>query len=116
MAYQHAPGLGGLRKARPDSINLGWKHAGFRGYADHMVTPAFASALQELEASAMEPTVVMCAEAVWWRCHRQLIADALVARGHEVLHIMSARKAEPHRLTAFARVVDGRVQYPGLFV
>jgi uncharacterized protein (DUF488 family) len=114
LEYQHVPALGGLRKARSDSTNLGWKHASFRGYADHMQTPAFAGALEDLERSGATATVLMCAEAVWWRCHRQLIADALVARGHEVLHIMSNRKAEPHRLTAFARVIDRRVDYPGL--
>jgi uncharacterized protein (DUF488 family) len=79
-----------------------------------MQTAAFEDGLRELEAFAAEPTTVMCAEAVWWRCHRQLIADALVARGVEVRHILSAAPAEPHRLTSFAVVEKRRVRYPGL--
>jgi uncharacterized protein (DUF488 family) len=114
IAYVHLPALGGLRKPRRDSINLGWTHESFRGYADYMATPAFAQGLAELMSLAATPTAIMCAEAVWWRCHRQLIADALVARGYEVRHILSERPAEPHRLTSFARIVDGDVQYPGL--
>jgi uncharacterized protein (DUF488 family) len=115
VAYRHFADLGGLRKPRPDSRNAGWRHSGFRGYADHMETPAFAAALERLiEWSAAGPTAIMCAEAVWWRCHRQLIADALIAGGHEVRHIMTTSSAPPHRLTAFARVDAGRVSYPGL--
>ena len=123
IAYRHCPGLGGLRKPRPDSTNSAWRHAGFRGYADYMQTPPFEDALQELVASAtpgaMTPersprTVIMCAEAVWWRCHRQLVADALVARGLEVRHISSDRAAPPHTLTNFAQVEDGTVSYRGL--
>jgi len=115
VAYRHVAALGGLRKPRRDSRNTGWRHASFRGYADHMETPAFQRALDELIAwSDAVPTVVMCAEAVWWQCNRQLIADALVARAVEVRHIRSAGSAPLHTLTAFARVDDGRVTYPGL--
>jgi uncharacterized protein (DUF488 family) len=115
IAYQHVPDLGGLRKPRPDSRNTAWRHSSFRGYADHMQTPAFANALDELLAwGAHAPTAIMCAEAVWWQCHRQLIADALVARGVEVRHIMSEGAAPAHRLTQFARVDHERVSYPGL--
>jgi uncharacterized protein (DUF488 family) len=113
-AYQHHPDLGGLRKPSPHSSNLGWKHESFRGYADYMQTARFRDALAALEGLAGSPTAIMCAEAVWWRCHRQLIADALVAGGHRVLHILGARPAESHTLTSFARVVDGKVDYPGL--
>ena len=118
MAYRHFPVLGGLRKPKPDSSNSGWKNASFRGYADHMQTPAFDRAVEELLAwPGDEPdarVVIMCAEAVWWQCHRQLIADALVARGIDVAHIMSAAVATPHTLTSFARVESRKVLYPGL--
>jgi len=114
IAYRHFPGLGGLRKPRPDSANTAWRNASFRGYADYMQTPPFARALDDLVAWAGQPTAIMCAEAVWWQCHRQLVADALVARGVEVRHIVSAAVPEPHRLTEFARVEGTRVTYPGL--
>jgi uncharacterized protein (DUF488 family) len=115
ITYRHFPGLGGLRKPAPDSPNAGWRHAGFRGYADYMQTPAFAAALQDLlRWSRDAPTAVMCAEAVWWRCHRQLIADALVARAIDVRHITSPKTAATHALTSFARVDGDRVSYPGL--
>jgi uncharacterized protein (DUF488 family) len=115
IAYRHMPGLGGLRTPRRESTNAGWRHPGFRGYADYMETGEFESALRELMAWAQTPgTVILCAEAVWWRCHRQLVADALVARGVTVRHITSPRAAPVHSLTDFARVVDGRVTYPGL--
>ncbi len=115
IAYRHVGGLGGLRKPRADSRNRAWRHPGFRGYADYMETPAFERALEQLiEWSREGPTAVMCAEAVWWQCHRQLIADALVARGVEVRHIMSAKAAPAHTLTDFARVENNRVTYPGL--
>ena len=114
IAYLHMPGLGGLRHARPDSPNTGWRNLSFRGYADYMQTPEFKAHLDELAAQATtRRTAIMCAESVPWRCHRSLIADALTARGIPVDHIMSATKANPHRLTSFA-VVDGtRVTYPG---
>jgi uncharacterized protein (DUF488 family) len=115
VSYRHLPGLGGLRKPRRDSANGGWRHDGFRGYADHMASEEFTSALDDLIAFAGTHLVaVMCAEAKWWQCHRQLIADALVARGIEVRHIMSVRDAPVHELTAFARVAGGRVTYPAL--
>jgi uncharacterized protein (DUF488 family) len=114
IAYRHFPGLGGLRKPRPDSSQTAWRNEGFRGYADYMQTPPFAKALDDLVQWAARPTAIMCAEAVWWQCHRQLIADALVARGVEVRHIVSAAPPEGHRLTDFARVDGTRVIYPGL--
>lgn len=115
IGYRHFPGLGGLRKPRRDSRNGGWRHPSFRGYADHMGTAEFASALDALSTWATGRSVaVMCAEAVWWRCHRQLIADAMVARGFVVRHIMSADEAPEHRLTAFARIDGTSVYYPGL--
>ena len=113
IAYRHLPGLGGLRKPSPDSPNGGWRHAGFRGYADYMQTPAFDASLNELmDWSGWAPTAVMCAEAVWWRCHRQLIADALMAHGIGVRHIMSDKAAAAHALTSFARLNDQSVTYP----
>lgn len=113
IAYSHAPELGGLRKSRSDSINLGWKNTSFRGYADYMQTEQFWSALEELMASsAKKRTAIMCAEAVPWRCHRSLIADALVSRDWTVRHIISAAEATPHRLAPFARIHEGKVMYP----
>ncbi|MBI2189624.1 MAG: DUF488 domain-containing protein [Acidobacteria bacterium] len=113
--YVHLPGLGGLRKPKRDSPNAGWRHEGFRGYADHMGTREFADALDALLAFARDRrAAVMCAEAKWWQCHRQLVADALVARGVEVRHIMSPREAPRHGLTPFARVTGSDVHYPAL--
>jgi uncharacterized protein (DUF488 family) len=115
VAYRHFAALGGLRKPRKDSRNTAWRHESFRGYADHMETPAFQQGLDDLIAwSGVAPTVVMCAEAVWWQCHRQLIADELVARAVEVRHVMSAGSVPLHTLTSFARIDNGRVTYPGL--
>jgi uncharacterized protein (DUF488 family) len=115
IAYRHFAGLGGLRKARRDSLNSGWHHESFRGYADHMSTAEFIAALDEMLAWAAERrAAVMCAEAKWWQCHRQLIADAAVARGVEVHHIMSRRDAPRHQLTSFAKVEGNAVSYPGL--
>jgi uncharacterized protein (DUF488 family) len=115
IAYRHFPALGGLRKPRPDSANTGWTHPSFRGYADHMDTTAFAEGLEDLLLSAAElPTAVMCAESKWWQCHRRLLADALVARGVDVRHIMGGGRSDPHELTPFARVDGTRVLYPGL--
>lgn len=115
IVYRHFAELGGLRKPRRDSTNRGWRHEGFRGYADHMATPGFRSALDELMAFATTRVVaVMCAEAKWWQCHRQLIADALVARGLEVRHIMSQRDAPAHELTPFGRIEGRQVTYPSL--
>lgn len=115
IGYEHASDLGGRRVARPDSVNTAWRSAAFRGYADHMETTAFQTALARLlEVGRTRPTAVLCAEAVPWRCHRQLIADALVASGEPVAHILSEVRLDPHRLSAHARVVGpGRVGYPG---
>jgi uncharacterized protein (DUF488 family) len=112
IVYRHLGPLGGLRKPRPDSQNTAWRHPGFRGYADYMETAEFRAGLDELIALAgAAPTVIMCAEAVWWRCHRQMVADALVARGLVVRHIMSAASAPEHRLTDFAQATGGEVRY-----
>lgn len=113
LGYRRWPGLGGLRRARSDSGNQGWRNASFRGYADYMQTEAFASALAELEAAAAgEVTAIMCAEAVPWRCHRSLIADALTVRGWQVRDIISEATPQTHRLTPFLVVRDGRLTYP----
>jgi uncharacterized protein (DUF488 family) len=112
IVYLHSPALGGHRKPRRDSPNTAWKAEGFRGYADYMESDAFRSALDELIATAGErPTAIMCAEAVWWRCHRQLVADALVAQGVTVRHITSASAPAEHTLTDFAQVDGGTVRY-----
>jgi len=126
IVYRHFPGLGGLRKPRADSPNAAWRHEGFRGYADYMETAGFEAALDELvefgadqrpspSGGGAPRVVMMCAEAVWWRCHRQLVADALVARGNDVRHIVSAAAPTAHTLTSFARISDARVIYRGLF-
>ncbi len=113
LEYRHMSTLGGLRKAKKDSINVGWRNASFRGYADYMQTDEFWDALDELAASAKTArTAVMCAEAVPWRCHRSMIADALVSRGWGVKHIMSPTKADNHQLTSFAVVEKDRITYP----
>jgi uncharacterized protein (DUF488 family) len=113
IEHRHMAGLGGLRHARKDSRNTGWQNASFRGYADYMETPEFESNLRELiDLGAERRTAIMCAESVPWRCHRSLIADALTARGIAVAHIMSATKANPHKMTSFARVEGERVRYP----
>ncbi len=115
IAYRHFAALGGLRTPRRDSANSGWQHPAFRGYADHMETPIFREAITELLTFASSHVVaVMCAEAKWWQCHRRLTADALVARGVDVSHIMSASRAPAHEVTPFARVSEGQVTYPGL--
>ena len=114
IGYEHAADLGGRRVARPDSVNTAWRSASFRGYADYMETPEFQDALARLVAvGRTRQTAALCAEAVPWRCHRQLIADALIASGETVGHILSDREPEPHRLSVHARVVaEGRVRYP----
>ena len=113
IGYAHVKELGGLRKPRKDSVNLGWRNESFRGYADYMQTPEFEQALAGLMAQAgQEPVAVMCAEAVPWRCHRSLIADALSVRGLEVRHIMGPGKWQPHKLTPFAEVHGTRITYP----
>jgi len=114
VAYVHEPDLGGHRKPRADSVNAYWREEAFRGYADHLGTPEFGAALERLIAfGAAQRTAFLCAEAVPWRCHRQLIADALVARGHAVSHILGLGPAEAHVLREEARVdAEGRVTYP----
>ena len=115
LRYRHLPELGGLRKPKKDSINDGWRNASFRGYADYMQTDEFLKALEDLMAdSRLQPAAIMCAEAVPWRCHRSLIADALVTRGRDSRHIMSPEKATLHVLTSFAYVENGRLTYPKL--
>ena len=116
IQYRHFKDLGGLRKPRSDSANGAWKNQAFRGYADHMETPEFAAAVDELLAFGDGGRVaVMCAEAVWWRCHRMLLSDALVAGSIEVQHILAATSVQPHRVTPFAQIEDSRhVRYPGL--
>lgn len=113
IAYEHMPGLGGLRHPKKNSRNLGWKNASFRGYADYMQTEDFRKSLETLLAMAQDRrAAIMCAESVPWRCHRSLIADALTARGIPASHIMTASKANPHKLTSFARVDGTNVSYP----
>jgi uncharacterized protein (DUF488 family) len=111
--YRYMPGLGGLRHARPDSANSGWRNASFRGYADYMQTSAFEDSLARcIELAKRERLVLMCAEAVPWRCHRSLIADALLARGIEACEITSGIRTRPHSLTPWARVQGTHVTYP----
>jgi uncharacterized protein (DUF488 family) len=111
--YRHLPGLGGLRHARPNSTNTAWRNASFRGYADYMQTSEFVDSLERCIALAKrERVVLMCAEAVPWRCHRSLIADALLARGIEVREIANAVRTRAHTLTPWARVKGTQVTYP----
>jgi uncharacterized protein (DUF488 family) len=113
ISYEHAKGLGGLRIAKKDSRNKGWKNDSFRGYADYMQTMEFEENLQALiKKSDKENVAIMCAEAVPWRCHRSLIADALQARGLKVLHIMDEKNTREHTLTSFAKVEKEKVTYP----
>ena len=114
IGYRHLKDLGGWRRPRPDSPHTGWRNESFRGYADYMETPAFAAALEQMLADAQSHSVaMMCAEAVPWRCHRQLVADALLARGVEVVHILDRTHTDLHRLTPFARIEEKRVVYDG---
>jgi uncharacterized protein (DUF488 family) len=113
IGYLHMPGLGGLRHARRDSLNSGWRNASFRGYADYMQTPEFEKNLEELILLAREDRLaLMCAEAVPWRCHRSLIADALLVRGIQAEDIMSPTRASAHKLTPFAKVEGTAITYP----
>jgi uncharacterized protein (DUF488 family) len=113
IRYEHIPALGGRRKAKPDSKNTAWRNASFRGYADYMETEQFREGVGRLLDLAGEfgPAAIMCAEAVWWRCHRSLISDYLKARGVEVMHILNANKTEPHPYTSAARIVNGKLSY-----
>lgn len=113
IGYVHLPGLGGLRRARPDSPNRGWRNASFRGFADYMQTPEFAANLESLiRLAPKDRLALMCAEALPWRCHRSLIADALSLRGVPVEHIMGLKGRQPHRLTGLARVEGLELTYP----
>ena len=115
IEYKHEPRFGGRRSPRADSHNTAWKNPQFRAYADHMETDEFREAVKELLQVASERRVaVMCAEAVWWRCHRSLISDYLKAAGHTVLHIMDEKKTEEHPFTSAARIVEGMLSYRGL--
>jgi uncharacterized protein (DUF488 family) len=130
IRYEHFPELGGKRKSKPDSRNTAWRNASFRGYADYMETEQFQKGVERLlvfarsdglgsrrnergggEAVTPCAIAIMCAEAVWWRCHRSLIADYLKARGVEMLHVFSAKKVEPHPYTPAARIVNGKLSY-----
>jgi uncharacterized protein (DUF488 family) len=113
IAYEHRPGLGGLRHPWKDSPNGGWRNSAFRGFADYMQTRAFAEEIEALIGEARrEHVAIMCAEAVPWRCHRSLVADALSMRGVKVEHIMTQGHRAPHKLTPFARIEDQRLTYP----
>jgi uncharacterized protein (DUF488 family) len=132
IRYEHFPELGGKRKSKPDSRNTAWRNASFRGYADYMETEQFQNGIERLlniagqgaatwavaekrydgsEAVTPCAIAIMCAEAVWWRCHRSLIADYLKARGVEVLHVLGANKVDPHPYTPAARIVNGELSY-----
>jgi uncharacterized protein (DUF488 family) len=113
LGYVHLPGLGGLRHAKRDSLNAGWRNASFRGYADYMQTPEFDQSLEELiRLAKQERIAIMCAEAVPWRCHRSLIADALLVRGIHTEDIMSPTRRQAHLLTPFAKVRGTTITYP----
>lgn len=132
IGYEHFPELGGRRKAKPDSRNTAWRNESFRGYADYMETKEFRNGIKRLldlatqgaaawavagfkhdglEAVTPCRTAIMCAEAVWWRCHRSLVSDFLKARGIEVIHILDLGKSEPHPFTSAARIVNGELSY-----
>jgi uncharacterized protein (DUF488 family) len=112
--YRHFPSLGGFRRPREDSVNTAWRTPAFRGYADYMLTTEFAAHLEALRTeSTTAPTAIMCAEALPARCHRSLLADALLVRGVAVRHILGPARAAAHTLTPEARVIDGRLSYPG---
>jgi uncharacterized protein (DUF488 family) len=115
IEYRHGPRLGGRRTPRADSHNTAWKNASFRAYADHMENEEFRKGAKDLlELAGESRTAVMCAESLWWRCHRSLISDYLKAEGHTVIHILSETKTEEHPFTAAARIIDGNLSYRGL--
>lgn len=112
IGYRWLPELGGRRRARPDSPNTAWRHEAFRGYADHMASDEFARGYRELLAlCAAQPSALMCAEVLWWRCHRALVSDALVTDGIEVIHILGPGKIARHVLRPPARLADGQLTY-----
>jgi uncharacterized protein (DUF488 family) len=113
--YVHVSELGGRRRARADSHNLAWRNESFRGYADYMETEDFRNGIKRLlDFAGARRTAIMCAEAVWWRCHRSLISDYLKAKGVEVTHIITADKSGPHPFTSAARIVNGELSYRGV--
>jgi uncharacterized protein (DUF488 family) len=115
IEYMHLPELGGRRRAKPDSLNMAWHSKTFRGYADYMETEDFRKGIEcLLEIARPHRTAIMCAEAVWWRCHRSLIADYLKAEGITVLHILGADKSDEHQFTSAARIIDGKLSYRGV--
>jgi uncharacterized protein (DUF488 family) len=112
IRYLWLPELGGRRRPRPDSPNVAWRNAAFRGYADYMDTDAFAQGIEGVSALVDKARVaLMCSEAVWWRCHRSLIADYLKVRGYRVIHLLAANKHEEHPYTSAAQVVNGQLSY-----
>ena len=114
IEYLWIPELGGRRRPRPDSPNSAWRNASFRGYADHLATPEFATGLESvLELCRRKRTTLMCAEAMWWRCHRALISDVLRVRGIDVVHIADEKRSVLHPYTSPARVRRGRLSYAG---
>ena len=113
VSYIHLPALGGRRRPQPDSPNAAWKNASFRGYADYMLTPEFEVALQDLiERFEGQRAALMCAEALPWRCHRSLVAEALVARGMTVQHILSPSRVQTHVPRPWAHVEGTRITFP----
>lgn len=115
ITYSHNPKLGGRRRPSPNSKNTAWKNASFRAYADHMESEEFKQGIEELlELTSKHRTAIMCAEAVWWRCHRSLIADFLKSKGLAVMHILDAKKTQAHPYTPAARIIEGQLSYAGL--
>jgi uncharacterized protein (DUF488 family) len=115
IAYVHLPALGGRRRPLANSKNTAWENSSFRAYADHMESDEFKKGIETLlELARNRRTAVMCAESLWWRCHRSLIADFLKADGVEVIHIFDPVKTEGHPYTSAARIIDGRLSYEGL--
>lgn len=113
IEYSWLPALGGRRTPRTKSINTGWRHPAFRGYADHLASGEFDAGLAELiRLGRAYRAAIMCSEVLWWRCHRRLISDVLVSRGAQVIHILSDTKSEQHRLGPPAQVIDGHLSYP----
>jgi len=112
IEYIHLKDLGGRRKSKPDSVNNGWRHEAFRGYADYMETDLFNYAIRELQMLALEKrTAYMCSEALWWRCHRSMVSDWLKLNSWKVVHIMGIGKSEEHHYTQPARIVEGKLLY-----
>lgn len=115
VLYAHNPKLGGRRRPAPNSKNTAWKNASFRAYADHLESEEFQKGIEQLlEIANARRTAIMCAEALWWRCHRSLIADYLKANGLEIIHILDGKKTEAHPYTSAARILEGRLSYEGL--